>query len=121
MTTSEKPSGSATQFDLAALDGELRAGEPYLRDGHTARTLVRGPCLRVLFVVIREGCKMAEHRSKEQASVHVITGAARLRLRDRTVDLRAGQLLVLQDGEYHDVEATTDAALVLNIGWREEN
>jgi quercetin dioxygenase-like cupin family protein len=108
------------QFDLPTIDAELRAGEAYLRDGHTARTLVRGSVLRVIFVVIRKGCKMGEHRAKEQSSVHVVSGAARVQMRDRSVELGAGQLLVLQVGEFHDVEAIVDTALMLNIGWRAE-
>jgi quercetin dioxygenase-like cupin family protein len=115
------PKNAATeQFDLSTVDAELRAGEPYQRDGHTARTLVRGPVLRVMFVVMRKGSKMGEHRAKEESTVHVVSGAVSLLLRDRKVELSAGQLLVLQVGEYHGLEATTDAALVLNIGWRAE-
>jgi quercetin dioxygenase-like cupin family protein len=108
------------QLDLPGIDRELRASEPYLRDGHTARTLLRGSVLRVSFVVIRKGCKMAEHRAKEQSLLHVVTGTAKVHMRDRTVDLRAGQVLVLQLEEHHDVEATTDVGLMVNIGWRAE-
>ena len=38
-------------FDLAAIGRELRAEDAYQRDGHTARTLVREPSLRVVLVV----------------------------------------------------------------------
>jgi quercetin dioxygenase-like cupin family protein len=106
------------QFDLPSIARELRAGEAYVRDGHTARSLVRGSVLRVIFVVIRQGSKMSEHRGREQSSVHVVAGEARVQMRDRSVRLNVGQLLVLQVGEYHDIEATTDAELLFNIGWR---
>lgn len=116
--TPASPAEVEQPFDLLNLARELRAGEPYIRDGHTARTLVRGVVLRVIFVVIREGSKMGEHRTKQQVSLHVVAGAVRVQLRDRSVELHTGQLLVLLEDEYHDIQATVDAALVLNIGWR---
>jgi quercetin dioxygenase-like cupin family protein len=107
-------------FDLPGVDADLRAGEAYLRDGHSARTLARGAVLRMTFEVIRKGAKTGEHRANEQSSVQVVTGTVLIHLRERTVALRAGELILLPKGEYHDIEATTDAALMLHIGWRAE-
>lgn len=38
-------------FDFASLTRELREEESYAREGHTARTLLRAPDLRVILVV----------------------------------------------------------------------
>ncbi len=100
-------------FDLAAADLGLRSEAAYNRDGHTARTLVREPAMRVVLVVIRAGAKIDEHRSGDTASIHALTGHIRLGLPDHTVDLAAGRLLVIAPGVTHGVEAVSDSAFLL--------
>lgn len=103
------------ELDLAAADRELRAEDAYRLDGHTARTLVREPAMRVVLVVMRAGAKIAEHRSQDPASIHALAGHVRLALPDRTVDLPAGKLLVIAPGLAHDVEAVADSAFLLTL------
>jgi quercetin dioxygenase-like cupin family protein len=107
-----------TIFDLAAVDSELRREDAYQRDGHTARTLVRKPDLRIVLVVMKAGARIAEHRADETAAVHALSGHVRLRLPDSTADLAAGRMLVLERGLKHDVEAVADSAFLLTLGWR---
>ncbi len=104
------------ELDLAAIEREVRLEEAYARDGHSARTLVREADLRVVLIVMKAGSRIAEHRASVNASIHTIGGDARLRLRDRTVDLPAGRLLVLEPGIQHDVEAVSDCAVLLTLG-----
>ena len=104
--------------DLAALDAELRKLDAYQREGHTARTVVREPDLRVVFIVLRAGARIASHRVDQKAAVHALSGHVRLRLPDAVADLTAGRLLVLERDLAHDVEALTDSAIVLTLGWR---
>ncbi len=107
-----------TALDLAAVDAELRAEAAYLRDGHTARTLAREADLRIVLVAMKAGARIAEHRANETAAVQALSGHMRLHLPDTTTDLHAGQLLVLERGLKHDVEAVTDSAFLLTLGWR---
>lgn len=104
-------------FDLATAERELRAEDAYVRQGHTARTLVREPDLRILLLVMKVDSRIAEHRANETASIHALSGHVRLHLLDRVVDLRSGQLLVLERGLRHDVEAVLDSAFLLTLGW----
>lgn len=105
-------------FDLAALDAELRTEDAYQRDGHTARTLVREPDLRLVLIVMKAGGRMAKHRVDQTASVHALSGHARLHLPDGVADLSAGLLLVIDRDVEHDVEAVADSTLLLTFGWR---
>ncbi len=116
MTKPEAPHGGLC-LDLDTIDQELRQVEPYRRDGHTARTLLRAPDLRVVLIVMKAGSRMAEHRADESASVHVISGHVRLHLPERIAEVHEGQLLLLERDLAHDVEAVTDSALVLTLGW----
>ena len=105
-------------FNLAAIDSELQTGDAYSREGHTARTLVREPDVRIVLVVMKAGARIAEHRADETAAVHALSGYVRLHLPDKTADLPAGRLLVLEPGLQHDVEAVLDSTFLLTLGWR---
>lgn len=119
MARPESPEHGST-FDLGAIELEMRREEPYQKQGHTARTLVRAPDLRVLLVVIKGGSRIPEHHANESTSIHTISGHVRLHLSDRTVELPAGRLLVLDRELKHDVEAAIDSAFVLTLGWHNE-
>ncbi len=116
--TKETPAVGGATFDLTAFDRELRAQDAYLREGHTARTLVRAADLRIVFVAMEAGAHIAEHRADDTASIHALSGHIRLRVSDETVDLPAGRLLVLEKGERHDVEAVEESAFLLTLGWK---
>jgi quercetin dioxygenase-like cupin family protein len=104
-------------FDLETVARELRAEEPYQREGHTARTLIRTPDLRVVVIALRAGKTMSEHHANVTASVQTLSGHIRLQLPDRGVDVPEGQLLVLGAGLSHDVYAEADSTFLLTLGW----
>jgi quercetin dioxygenase-like cupin family protein len=102
-------------FDLATADRELRSEPAYERDGHTARTLVREPAMRVVLIVMRAGARIAQHRSQETASIHTLAGHVRIALPDRTLELPTARLLVIAPGLPHDLEALGDSAFLLTL------
>jgi quercetin dioxygenase-like cupin family protein len=104
-------------FELGAAADELRRDPVYERTGHVARTLVRVPDLRVVLIVLAAGSHVAEHAADETASVHLLSGKVRLALPDREVELRPGQLLVLDAGLAHDVTAVADSTFLLTLAW----
>jgi quercetin dioxygenase-like cupin family protein len=111
---------SSETYDVAAIAKELRAEPGYARAGQGARTLVREADLRIVLMVIQAGAGIPEHHAGETASVQVLSGCVRLRLPDRIVDLRSGQLLVLAAHLKHDVQAIEDSAFLITFGWRKE-
>ena len=102
-------------FDLTTVDRELRSADAYKLDGHTARTLVREPTMRIVLIAMRAGAKIAEHHAQDTASIHALTGHIRLRLPQRAVDLPAGHVLVIAPNLSHDVEAVDDAAFLITL------
>lgn len=108
----------SASFDMADIAQEMRSEDIYVRDGHSARTLVREADLRVVLIVMREGAVIKEHQAAETASVHALAGHVRLRLPDRAVELPSGRLLVLEQGLRHDVEALEESTFLLTLGWR---
>jgi quercetin dioxygenase-like cupin family protein len=111
---------NGARFDLVAIERELRLESPYEQNGHTARTFIRTKDLRVVLVVMRANARMAEHKANETVSIHVLSGQLRLSLPSRVEDLQSGQLLVLEAGLRHDVEAARDSAFLLTLGWTSE-
>jgi quercetin dioxygenase-like cupin family protein len=106
-------------FELEAVDRELRAEDIYQRRGHSARTLVRQPDLRIVYMVMKAGAEVAEHNAQKTSSIHVLNGHVRLRLPDRAIDLSSGGLLVLEPGLAHDLEAVRDSGVLLTLGWKD--
>lgn len=85
--------------------------------GPSSKTLVKHPDLRVVLIAMRKNMRMPEHKATATISVQTLAGHVRLRLPDRTADLPMGQLLVLDQGVRHDVEAVEDSALLLTMSW----
>jgi quercetin dioxygenase-like cupin family protein len=114
-------------FDFATLDREMRSEEAYLREGHTARTLVREHDMRVVLIAMTAGARIAEHIANETVSIQTLSGCLRLQLprlarqrEDRIIELPVGRLLVLARGLEHDVEAVGDSACLLTLGWNDK-
>lgn len=111
------PLDQGVTFDLETVAHELRAEEPYRREGQTARTLIRTPDLRIVVVALKAGKTISEHHANVTASVQTLSGHIRLQLPDRGVDVPKGQLLVLGAGLSHDVYAEADSTFLLTLGW----
>lgn len=85
--------------------------------GRNSRTLMKAPDLRVLLVTARKGTVIDEHRADGSVTILTVTGAIRLKLEDTTVELKPGELLALDRGQRHDVEALSDCAFLVTIAW----
>lgn len=101
---------------LRDLTRTLCSEPAYAREGHTARSLVHAPDLRVLLVAMRAGATMAEHAAATSVTVNVVSGALQMKVRGETIDLAEAHFVRIEPGERHDVVATTDAAFVLTLG-----
>jgi quercetin dioxygenase-like cupin family protein len=106
------------QCDLSAEIQSLHKEDAWLEGtGPSSKTLVKHPDLRIVLLAMRKKTCMHEHRTAARISVQTLSGHIRLRLPDRTVELPAGQLLVLDQCVPHDVEAEEDSAFLLTLSW----
>jgi hypothetical protein len=83
--------------------------------GPSSKTQVKHPDLRIVLLAMRKKMFMREHKTAARISVQTLARHIRLRLPDRTVELRTGQLPVLDQCVLHDVEAEEDSAFLLTI------
>jgi quercetin dioxygenase-like cupin family protein len=114
--TAERPlDAPLLTFEIPALLAQLKAEPTWQRESHNAMTLAKSRGLRVVLVAMRSGAVLAPHRTDGPISVQVIDGAVRLTAGSRSVTLHAGQLVTLQKGIRHGVEAATEAAFLLTL------
>ncbi|MCC6348212.1 MAG: hypothetical protein IT347_01300 [Candidatus Eisenbacteria bacterium] len=95
----------------------MRREGPWVQHGRNAVTLVKHPDLRVVFMVMKAGTNLREHHTSGRISVQTVTGAVRVKLADRLVELPAGHLLALDHDLPHDVEAVEESTVLLTIAW----
>jgi len=106
------------QCDLLEEIQSLHKEDAWLQGtGPSSKTLVKHSDLRIVLLAMRKKMSMHEHRTAARISVQTLAGHIRLRLPDRTVELPARQLLVLDQCVPHDVEAEEDSAFLLTLSW----
>lgn len=105
-------------LDLNREIEQLRS-EGRWQSGHTAKTLAKYPDFRVVLVVIKAGGRLEKHRTDGRIAVHTLDGRIRFSTGERSLELAAGQMLMLEHDIPHDVEGIVDSAFLLNIAWRD--
>ena len=108
-------------IDLEREMQQLRQEDSWQREtGHSSKTLAKYPDFRIVLIMMKGGTRMRQHRAEGRISLQELKGQVRIHLADRTVDVSAGHLLVLDCGVLHDVEALEESAMLLTISWRRE-
>lgn len=104
-------------FDLPAELALLQKDEAWSKSGRNAKTLAKYADFRIVLVALKAGLALERHKAGARISIQALSGRLRLKLSDRTVDLPAGHLLVLDRTLEHDVEAVEDSAFLLTVSW----
>ena len=107
------------QFDLQEEIQKLRKEETWLKMGRNAKTLVKYSDFRIVLTLLKAEKRMKEHKAEGRISIHVLTGKVRLHMLEEKIDLSAGQILALERGLPHDVEALKDTAFLISISWQQ--
>ena len=105
-------------FNVAEEIENLRKEESWrLGTGRASKTLAKYSDFRLVLVAMKAGTMMREHRTEGQISIHAVLGHVRVTLENEVADLPAGELLVLDCGVPHGVEAVQESAFLLTIAW----
>jgi len=106
------------QFDLVSELQQVRGEESWQREtGRSSKTLAKYPDFRIVLVLMKANTQMKEHRAEGRISIHHLLGKICVHLPDQKVSLTGGQLLVLDCGMVHDVEALEESAFLLTVSW----
>lgn len=103
-------------LDLEAASDEMRREASGSSMGHAARTVAHEPDLRVVLIVMAPGGRIEEHRSHSAATIHVLRGKVNVGLPDRSEEVAAGRLLLLEGDLPHSVTADEESAFLLSLG-----
>lgn len=100
---------------------KLKDAESWQREpGRSSETIVKYPEFRIVLIRMKPGSYMSHHRAEGPISVHAVLGKIRVHLPDeRMEELHPGDLLALEHGLEHDVEALEECAFLLTIAWPE--
>jgi quercetin dioxygenase-like cupin family protein len=107
------------RFDLQQELRELRREDSWSREtGRSSKTLAKYSDFRIVLVLMKPATHMNEHRAEARISIQGLVGRIRLHLPEqKTIELSAGQLLALDCGIPHDVEALEESAFLLTVCW----
>jgi quercetin dioxygenase-like cupin family protein len=109
------------QIDLERELQQLRQEDSWQREtGRSSKTLAKYPDFRIVLILMKSGTRMRQHKAEGRISIQQLRGHVCIHLPDRKINVSAGQLLVLDCGVLHDVEALEESALLLTISWRRE-
>lgn len=100
---------------------KLKTASSWQREsGRSSETLVKYEEFRIVLVRMKAGSYMSHHRAEGPISIQAIQGKIRVHLPEgRMHDLELGDLLTLERGLEHDVEAMEESAFLLTIAWPE--
>jgi quercetin dioxygenase-like cupin family protein len=106
------------KFDISQEIEELRRKDSWDREtGRSSKTLAKHPDFRIVLVLMKAHTQMNQHRAEGRISIQQLLGTITVRLPDQKVNLSAGELLVLDRGVLHDLEALKESAFLLTISW----
>jgi quercetin dioxygenase-like cupin family protein len=110
--------GTALKFNLKDELRQLKSGESWRRNsGRSSKTLAKYPDLHIVLILMKPNTKMNEHHVDGRTSIQLLQGKVRVHLPSEIVDIRSGDLLALEYGIVHHVEALDESAFVITISW----
>jgi quercetin dioxygenase-like cupin family protein len=101
-------------FDIPALLARIKA-ETWRKGTHEAMTLAKSRGLRVVLVAMHVGTVLPSHRADGPISFQVIDGELRFRTDSQSLTLKTGELVTLQAGIHHAIEAVNESAFLLTL------
>ncbi|WP_435770971.1 cupin domain-containing protein [Nocardioides sp. SYSU DS0651] len=106
-------------MDSTSLTSIIEEKVSAARGAHSGRAAVtvyggREHRLRQTVIALRAGARLGEHEAPDEATLQVLSGEVALHAGDRTWSGTAGDHVVIPQ-ERHDLEAVTDAAVLLTV------
>lgn len=112
MLSPDAPLGT---WDLRDLVRQLKSGETWRTSERQTMPLFRMERMRVMLVALRAGAVLSSHRADGPITVQMLEGRIMFSVESQDVMLTEGQVLSLQAGLPHAVEAPEDAVFLLTV------
>jgi len=115
----ESPTGrlamAAASFNLGRELENLRAEQAWQAGDRNAKTLFKKPGLRVVLLALKSGARLEKHEAPGSITIHALAGRLRVRLASETIELEPGEILSVDSGLTHDLEALEQSAILLTV------
>jgi quercetin dioxygenase-like cupin family protein len=107
------------QFNAAKeLEQLHHAGAWDQATGRSSKTLAKYADFRIVLVSMKANTRMDQHRAEGRISIQCLAGQLRIHLpSSQKAEMTIGDVLVLDCGMPHDVEALAESAFLLTICW----
>ncbi|MEP6732834.1 MAG: hypothetical protein ABJE10_19475 [bacterium] len=112
---SDRFAGAEHVLDLPATLRALRAEPRDGASGHRQIALMHQGPVRLILFAFEAGGRMPEHAAPGWVTIHSLRGTINVRTPDALHVLSEGKLLSLAPSLVHDVEALTEADMLLGI------
>ena len=112
---SDRLAMTAASFNLGRELENLRAEPAWQASDRNAKTLFKKPDLRVVLLALKAGARLDKHEATGPITIHALAGRLRVRLANETVELAPGEILSVDGGLTHDLEALEQSAILLTV------
>ena len=110
--------GAVLRFNLKQELKRLRSQDSWQRNtGRSSKTLAKYPDFHIVLVLMKPNTRMNEHHVDGRISIQLLQGRIRVYLPNESVQIGAGDLLALEYGVLHHVEALEESAFLITISW----
>jgi quercetin dioxygenase-like cupin family protein len=113
--------GLAAPLLLVDLEQELqqlrREDSWQWKTGRSSKTLAKYPDFRIVLILMKGGTRMRQQRAEGRISIQLMRGNICMHMARRKVNVPAGNLLMLDCGVLHEIEALEESAFLLTISW----
>jgi quercetin dioxygenase-like cupin family protein len=106
---------AAAAIDLDAAMAGLVASPEWQTEPRSSSALLHTPELRVVLTALHAGATMHNDDPDETMTLHAVRGAATITINDDAAELREGSLLCVPAGAAWELNATTDAVVLLTV------
>lgn len=102
--------------DISEEIAQLRADTSIKEEaGRKSKMLARYPEFRIVLITMEAGSRWEDHKTNSRIFVQVLSGQIRFHTPTNTFELLAGQLLTLDPGVLHSVDAQEETAFLLTL------
>jgi quercetin dioxygenase-like cupin family protein len=103
------------ELDLPASVQQIKSEPAWHNSDRNAITLFKNESMRIVMIALHEGAEMKTHTAPGVISVQVLEGKISFRTESKSSNLDKGQMVTLQAGVPHSVNADTEAVFLLTL------
>jgi len=102
-------------LDLNQEMHELQSTESWKSSDRMVKTLAKQGNLRLVLTLMKGGTTLKGHKAEGGVSILVLRGHIRIKVDTNDVELEQSQMMVLNPGARHSVEALEETAFLISI------